>query len=163
MISFNFSSTNVYHFRSLHFSEHKLYTAHFILPSYKSYSIFVYYGIYTIHISIHSYFTLPFIWFFPQVLRNLHTCKLIINNVIVGLWIGGGEDVCPKSEFQIQSFHILRKRPCSCRYIHLTYLFVVCRHFTYSYAGSFKAMLLVGILPQMDWSFSWFYSFTICR
>ena len=94
MISFNFSSTNVYHFRSLHFSEHKLYIAHFILPSYKNYAAFVYYGISTIHISIHSYFTLPFISFFPQVLRNLYTCKLIINkdvlnfitdNVIVGL------------------------------------------------------------------------------
>ena len=56
MISFNFSSTNVYHFRCLHFSEHKLYIAYIILPSYKNYAVFVYYGIYTIHISIHSYF-----------------------------------------------------------------------------------------------------------
>ena len=52
---------------------------------------------------------------------------VILEALLVGCAGGGGGYVCPKDEFQIRAFRILRRRPYSCRYS--TNLYVVCRHF----------------------------------
>ena len=73
---------------------------------------------------------------------------------------GGGSQihVCPYSEFQMQSFRLLKRRPCCCRYCTTvfvifpvagmvsTHLHVICQHFI-SPMSFFKAMSIVGILP----------------
>ena len=40
-------------------------------------------------------------------------------------WEGGGEHVCPLSEFQIRSFPILRSRPCSSAWLVFTYVAIL--------------------------------------
>ena len=56
-----------------------------------------------------------------------------------------GQYVCPLAKFQIQSFGVLKNRPCPCQF--LTNLCVIRHHFCLVLCPCLKAMSLVGIYP----------------
>ena len=63
-------------------------------------------------------------------------------------WRGGGVEgyIYPKSEFQIQSFHVLRNKPCPCRY--LTDIHVVCGFFILSWVVVSRPCHLLEFYPN---------------
>ena len=43
-----------------------------------------------------------------------YTTILFINSSTTEVFLGEGGYICPHSEFQMQSFHVLKRRPCHC-------------------------------------------------